>query len=363
VSRVVIGTDKHGGRGATVNPDPRYLDCGREYVDDGWNENDEELEPLRTQVTIERARTILTRNNSPDVPFEVSINPYRGCEHGCVYCYARPAHAYMDLSPGLDFESKLFAKPDAAKLLANELAARDYLCSPVALGANTDPYQPIERDLKITRAILEQLAACKHPFTVVTKSALVERDIDLIAPMAEQGLAMVHISITTLDRALARTMEPRAAAPSRRLQTVKRLRKAGVPVGVLFAPVIPALNDHELESILAAAAESDAGYAAYILLRLPQELKPIFTDWLQTRYALKAAHVLSRIRAMRSGKLSDPNFQTRHSGSGDLARLLEQRFRLSCQNLGLNRERARLDTSQFVAPHAANAQADLFDQV
>src|SRR6516162_7908516 len=270
------------GRGAGFNPANRFRREEREAFDDGWNAplaEDEELPPLKTTVSIQRARTIIAHNDSPDIPFTQSINPYQGCEHGCVYCYARPTHAYLDLSPGLDFETRLFAKPDAAALLEKELAAPGYVCDSISMGTNTDPYQPIEREWKITRKILELLSACEHPVAIVTKSALVERDIDLLAPMAAKNLARVYISITTLDRELARKLEPRAAAPQRRLETVKALAQAGIPVGVMVAPIIPQLTDKHLEAILEAATANGARWAGWTMLRPPYEVKDLFRDW------------------------------------------------------------------------------------
>jgi DNA repair photolyase len=353
------------GRGATFNPANRYRRDDREAFDDGWTgpsaDEDEALPPLKTTVAIQAARTIIARNDSPDIPFTQSINPYQGCEHGCIYCYARPSHAYLDLSPGLDFETKLFAKPNAAALLRAELARPGYVCDPIALGTNTDPYQPIEREWKITRSILELLAPCEHPFSIVTKSALVERDLDLIAPMAAKNMARVYVSITTLDRELARKLEPRAAAPQRRLQTVKALADAGVPVGVLAAPIIPQLNDRDLEPILDAAASSGATDAGWILLRLPLEVAPLFREWLDTHYPLRAAHVMSLINQLRGGRDNDPRFGSRMRGSGEFAWLLERRFNLAVKRLGLNHERAPLDRTRFRPPKADTRQAELFE--
>lgn len=347
------------GRGAPANPAPRYGESIRERFDDGWTDADPALDPLPTTVTVERARTIISRNDSPDIPFEQSLNPYRGCEHGCVYCYARPAHAYMDLSPGIDFETRLFAKPDAAALLRRELAAPGYRCRPLALGANTDPYQPIERRWRITRQVLEVLVETRHPFIVVTKSALVERDLDLIAPAAAAGLAEVHVSVTTLDRGLARRLEPRAAAPDRRLQTVARVAAAGVRVGVLFAPVIPALNDHELEAVLGAAAKAGARHAGYVLLRLPREVAPLFEQWLDLHAPQAAGRVLGLLRQMRGGRDNDSRFGSRMRGTGELAALLARRFDLACRRTGLTRSARALDTTQFRPP--GGAQLDLLE--
>ena len=368
------------GRGATFNPGNRFRREGRQAFDDGWSAptpdatggidggDDDSPPPLATTVAIQASRTIITRNDSPDIPFTQSINPYQGCEHGCVYCYARPTHAYLDLSPGLDFETKLFAKPNAALLLKKELAKPGYVCDPIALGTNTDPYQPIEREWKVTRSILEVLCACEHPFSIVTKSALVERDLDLIAPMAAKNMARVYLSITSLDRELARTLEPRAAAPHRRLQTVKTLAAAGVPVGVMVAPLIPQLNDRDLEAILEAAAANGATAAGWILVRLPREVAPLFRAWLDAHRPLRAAHVMSVIRQLRGGRDYDANFATRMRGTGEFATLIERRFALAVKRLGLNRERAPMDRSRFKPPEAPPArkvhdtrQADLFD--
>jgi DNA repair photolyase len=359
------------GRGATFNPGNRFRRDTREAVDDGWtpppaegkaDREDQELPPLKTTVTIQRSRTIIARNDSPDIPFTQSINPYQGCEHGCVYCYARPTHAYLDLSPGLDFETKLFAKPNAVALLTAELAKPGYVCDAIAMGTNTDPYQPIEREWKITRQILEVLSACEHPVSIVTKSALVERDIDLLAPMAAKNLARVYVSITTLDRDLARTLEPRAASPHRRLAAVKALSEAGIPVGVMTAPIIPQLTDKDLEAILDAASANGARYAGWTLVRLPHEVKDLFRDWLAQHYPLRAEHVMSMIQQMRGGRDNDPQFGSRMRGQGLFADLISRRFAVACQRLGLNRERAPMDPSRFRPPRtdAQRAQLTLF---
>ncbi|MHA1538017.1 MAG: PA0069 family radical SAM protein [Alphaproteobacteria bacterium] len=344
------------GRGAGGNASGRFEPLSRHRTDDGWGHpfaTGEIEPPLKTTVSRDRSRTIIARNASPDLGFEQSINPYRGCEHGCVYCFARPTHAWLGLSPGLDFESRLFAKPDAPSLLKKELAAKSYRCRPIALGTNTDPYQPIERDYRITRRLLKVLSDCRHPVTIVTKSAMVLRDLDILAPMAERGLVKVCLSITTLDRGLARRMEPRASTPVRRLETIAGLKAAGVPVGVMAAPMIPALNDAELDNILQAAAAAGAGEAGYILLRLPLELKALFADWLQSHFPGKARHVLSLVRETRGGKLYRSQFGARMVGQGPYAELLEARFKTACRRLNLNRRRFDLDTSQFEAP--ANA--------
>jgi DNA repair photolyase len=354
------------GRGATFNPANRFRRDAREAYDDGWPaaSGDEDAAPRpRTIVTIQKARTIIARNDSPDIPFTQSINPYQGCEHGCIYCYARPSHAYLDLSPGIDFETRLYAKPDAARLLRAELAKPGYRCDPIALGSNTDPYQPIEREWKVTRAILEVLVQHDHPFTIVTKSALVERDIDLIAPMAAKRMARVYLSITTLDRELARRLEPRATAPSRRLQAVRTLADAGIPVGVMVAPLIPQLNDRDLEAILEAAAEHGARSAGWILLRLPHEVAPLFREWLDTHYPLRAAHVMSLVQQMRGGRDYDATFGARMRGSGTFATLIAKRFDIACRRFGLNagrRDHDGLDTSRFRVPAGDVRQGRLF---
>jgi len=355
------GQGAHRGRGATRSPAARYESTRSEPVDDGWHQ-EEALPPLRTRVTEERPRRVISRNDSPDVPFELSINPYRGCEHGCVYCFARPSHAYMGLSPGLDFETELFAKTGAAERLREELARPGHVPSPIALGINTDAYQPVERRLRITRDLLEVLAEARHPVTIVTKSALIERDLDLLAPMARAGLAQVAVSITTLDRELARRLEPRAAAPQRRLETMRHLSEAGVPVTLLMAPLIPVLTDGEVEGLLAAAAEAGAVAAGYVLLRLPLEVADLFEDWLRTHVPLKAKHVLSRIRDTRGGQLYDARFGRRMVGEGAYAELLRQRFRLARRRAGLAGRMPELDLSQFVPPRVPtkDGQLDLF---
>ena len=343
------------GRGASSNAVGRFDQFKRTDFDDGWGILDEELPPLRTEVAIDTTRKVITYNESPDIPFDRSINPYRGCEHGCIYCYARPSHAYLGLSPGLDFESRLQAKPDAAEILRNELAKPNYRCAPIALGMNTDAYQPIEREYRITRSILEILAECRHPVPMVTKSSLVERDIDLLAPMAAQGLASVYVTITTLDRSIARRLEPRAAAPERRLETLRRLSEAGIPTGVMVAPVIPALTDSEMEHILESATQAGTRGAGYVLLRLPHELVQLFEDWLRLHYPLKAEHVLSLIRQSRGGKHYDASFHSRMKGEGLFAEMITKRFKLACQRLGLNKQREPLETSHFRPPAPSKA--------
>ncbi len=358
----------HKGRGATFNPANRFRRDAREAVDDGWTPpagtpSDDEPPPLKTAVSIQKARTIIARNDSPDIPFTQSINPYQGCEHGCIYCYARPSHAYLDLSPGLDFETKLFAKPNAAALLRAELSRPGYRCEPIALGTNTDPYQPIEREWKVTREIIEVLAECEHPLTITTKGVLILRDLDLLAPMAAKNLARVYVSVAMLDRELARKLDPRAPSPQRRLEMIKALSDAGVPVGVSVAPVIPQLTDKDLEGILEAAAAHGARSATWIMLRLPYEVKDLFRDWLAQHYPLRAEHVMSLVQQMRGGRDNDPAFGSRMRGQGLFAELIAKRFELACKRLGLNGDRTlRLDTTRFRPPKgpAAGGQLDLF---
>ncbi|MBM3554309.1 MAG: PA0069 family radical SAM protein [Alphaproteobacteria bacterium] len=349
------------GRGATLNASGRYEPAQRVGFDDGWGA-EEDLPPLRTTVARDTSRSVIARNTSPDVPFDRSINPYRGCEHGCIYCFARPSHAWLGLSPGLDFETKLTAKPEAAALLAAELARPGYACAPIAFGTNTDPYQPIERSLGITRSLIEVLAAHDHPLSITTKSALVRRDIDLLAPMAAKNLVQIGISVTTLDRDLARRMEPRASSPERRLQAITALSEAGIPVAVLVAPVIPGLNDHEIEAILARAAEAGAVAASSIVLRLPREVAELFPAWLAEHYPDRAARVMKLVRSLRGGRDNDPRFGTRMSGEGPLAQLLARRLDLAIARHGLDRRRWDLDTTLFrpPAPPAKNGQMSLF---
>jgi DNA repair photolyase len=348
------------GRGAVSNAAGRFEPTRRERVDDGWNSPDEEEPPpLRTSVAIDATKTAIVRNQSPDIPFDRSVNPYRGCEHGCVYCFARPTHAYLGLSPGLDFESRLTAKPEAPKLLAAELRKPGYRVEPLALGTNTDPYQPIEREYKITRGILEVLRDFDHPLVITTKSALVTRDIDILAPMAARNLARVAISVTTLDPALARVMEPRAPRPERRLGAIRALAQAGIPTAVMTAPMIPALNDAELESLLEAAAAAGATSAGYVLLRLPLEIKDLFSEWLEAHFPGRAKHVLNRIRDIRGGRLNNAEFGTRFVGQGPYAELIRKRFRLACARLKLNRGRWDLDLTRFKPPPRAGDQLSL----
>jgi DNA repair photolyase len=340
-----------GGRGAVSNPAGRFETLARESVDDGWYRENGEPPALRTEVTEERARNILAFNDSPDLPFDRSLNPYRGCEHGCTYCFARPTHAWLGLSPGLDFETRLRAKVNAAERLRAELAAPAYRCAPVNIGSATDAYQPIERERRLTRAVLEVLSECSHPLTIVTKSSLVERDIDLLAPMARRGLAAVYVSVSTLDPALARAWEPRAAAPWRRLRTIRRLADAGIPVGVAVAPVVPFLNEPELERVLEQAAQAGASSAFYTILRLPWELREVFVDWLQSVYPDRAARIMNRLGDMRGERrLNDPRFFHRMTGQGGWAELVRLRFELATRKLGLNRERGSLRTDLFEPP-------------
>jgi DNA repair photolyase len=340
------------GRGAVGNASGRFESEVRVAFDDGWGSLDEEPLPLDTTYTRDSARSVIARNDSPDIPFDRSINPYRGCEHGCIYCFARPTHAYLGLSPGLDFESRIFVKEDAAALLRAELSKPGYSCDIIALGANTDPYQPIERKLEITRRVLEVLREFRHPVGIVTKSALVQRDIDILAEMARDRLAVVSVSLTTLDRALARKMEPRAATPERRLETIAALSSAGIPVNVMTAPMIPALNDMEMERLLEAAAERGAKGAGYTLLRVPLEIKGLIEDWLATHAPNKAKHVMSLLRDTHGGKPYDSEWGKRMRGTGPYAEMLRIRFDRACHRLKLNERRSvwRLDTTLFRPP-------------
>lgn len=347
------------GRGSAANPDNRYQEHGREWLDDGWGSLEALPEKVETTVEVDASRTVISYNDSPDVPFDRSINPYRGCEHGCVYCFARPTHAWLGLSPGLDFESRLFYKPEAAKLLRRELAKKNYRCAPIAVGINTDAYQPVEKRLGITRQCLEVLAEANHPLSIVTKSALIERDIDILAPMAEKGLASVAVSITTLDRELSRRLEPRAAAPQRRLETIRRLSEAGIPVFAFVAPLIPVLNDSELESLMQAAKEAGAKSAGYVMLRLPLEIGELFEQWLEQHEPLKAQHVMQRIRDLHGGKIYDAAFGERMRGSGHFAELINQRFHVAHKKLGFE-GMGELDCSRFVPPLAQEGQLSLF---
>ena len=355
---VRIDPDRRRGRGAESNRSGRFEPLAREAVDDGWASLDL-LPPLKTEVQEETPRQIITRNELPDISFDRSINPYRGCEHGCAYCFARPTHAYMGLSPGLDFETRLFAKPNAARLLEKELARPGYQVRTMAIGTNTDPYQPIERRYRIMREILEVLDRTSHPVGIVTKSALVTRDIDILSRMAERGLVKVALSVTTLDRKLARAMEPRAATPERRLDALRLLAAAGVPTTVMVAPVIPALNESEIERILEAAAAAGVREAGYVLLRLPLEVRDIFKEFLERDYPDRARHVMSVIRSMRGGKDYDSEWGKRMRGDGPYAWQIGRRFEMATRRLGLNRDRLKLRTDLFAAPGSAQ-QLDLF---
>ena len=350
------------GRGAVSNYSSRFDASQQVPIDDGWPGGceDEFAASTATQVCTDTARTVITRNRSPDVPFELSVNPYRGCEHGCVYCFARPSHAYLGLSPGLDFETRLFCKPDAGQRLETELARPAYRCRALALGINTDGWQPVERKLQITRQILEVLHACRHPFSVVTKSSLIERDIDILAPMAERGLVQVAVSVTTLEGDLARLMEPRASAPHRRLKTIRVLSDAGIPVSVLVAPLIPVLTDGELETILGRAREAGATDAGYILLRMPHEIKDLFREWLDTHRPGMTEHVFNRLYEAHGGKAYDASFGTRMTGTGPYADLLARRFELAKKRLGF-RSLAALNTQLF-RPPVDTTQLELFEQ-
>lgn len=339
----------HKGRGAIGNPDNRYSAFSREDFDDGWDTLAEPLAPLKTSLTVDSCKSVISYNDSPDVPFDRTINPYRGCEHGCIYCYARPTHAWLGHSPGLDFESQLYYKPDAADCLRKELAAKSYRCATIGIGGITDAYQPVERQIGLTRTVLELLSDCRHPLTIVTKSALVERDIDLLSRLADLKLATVCISLTTLNASLARKLEPRAAAPRRRLQTIRRLSSAGIPVTVLVSPLIPVLTDPEIERLLEAAHDAGATSARTVLLRLPLEVAPLFQQWLQTHYPGHAERVLNRVRDTRAGELYLSDFSQRMTGSGEYAGLLAKRFQLAARKLGLV-DSAELDTSQFRKP-------------
>lgn len=347
------------GRGSQERPDGRFERWRREACDDGWTLEEQSAAPA-TELIIDNARSVIVETRSPDVPFELSINPYRGCEHGCSYCFARPTHSYLGLSPGLDFETRIAWKPDAPERLREELARPAYRCRPIALGINTDGWQPVERKLGLTRRLLEVLHGCRHPVSIVTKSALIERDLDLLADMARDDLVQVMFSVTTLDRALARSMEPRAATPERRLAAMAALHAAGVPVGVLFAPLIPALNDHELERVLERAAQAGAQNAGYVLLRLPHELADLFPEWLERAEPGRAAHVMSVLRQMRGGRDYDSRFGHRMRGEGVFADLYARRFRLAAARLGLDRARTALRCDRFVPPPRNPAQGTLF---
>ncbi len=352
------------GRGAVSNVQGRYEVNARDSFDDGWTRDDDgdgdAALPFKTTVTDEFAKTILSRNTSPDIPFNVSLNPYRGCEHGCIYCFARPTHSYLGLSPGLEFESRLFAKVNAPDLLRRELARPGYVAQPIAIGVNTDAYQPCERELRITRRVLEVLHDCAHPVAMISKSSLIERDLDLLAPMAARGLAIAAVTLTTLDSAISRTLEPRAAAPERRLRTIRRLTEAGIPVRVSVAPIIPFVTEPELEKVLEAARDAGAVSAHYVVLRLPWEVNPLFQEWLQAHFPERAQRVMNRVRDMRGGKDYDSDFSKRMQGEGVWADLIRQRFQKAVGRLGMNAHNGRfaeLDCSQFTRPAVVPAAA------
>ncbi len=353
-----IEVDRRRGRGAGLNPGGRFEPQRRETFDDGW-QTLEELPPFKTEVQIEKPRTAITRNESPDIPFDRSINPYRGCEHGCIYCFARPTHAYMGLSAGLDFEARLFAKPDAARLLERELAKPGYKPRVIAIGTNTDPYQPIEKEWRIMREILEVLERANHPVSIVTKSALILRDLDILQRMAEKNLVRASLSMTTLDRKLARTMEPRASTPSKRLDALKALSEAGIRTSVMMAPVIPALNDHEIERVLEAANAAGATEAGYVILRLPLEVSPLFRDWLLQHYPDRYRHVMSLVRSMRGGKDYDADFSKRMKGAGPYAWQIARRFEMATKRLGMTRRGMPLRDDLFLPPNGSGVQLSL----
>jgi DNA repair photolyase len=383
VLNTTIRTESLRGRGAISNAVGRYEKQTRVLLDDGWprsvglasasepssdatdldfgwRADDDAPPPIKTEVIHDATRSIITRNKSPDISFEQSINPYRGCEHGCIYCFARPTHAYLGMSPGVDFESRLFAKPNAAALLAKELSAPGYVPKVIAMGTNTDPYQPLEKKMRITRSILEVLRDFRHPVAIVTKSPLILRDIDILSDMAQMGLAKAALSVTTLDRKLARIMEPRAGTPTRRLQAVQGLSDAGIPTGVMFAPAIPALNDHEMEAVLSAAAGHGARWAGYVLLRLPLEIKDLFREWLEANAPDRAKHVMTLVRQMRGGKDYDSNWNTRMTGTGAYAQVMARRFHMAVKRLGMNQTQAPLAVHKFRRPARLGDQLALF---
>ena len=351
-----VPVERRSGRGAASNASGRYEPHSRERFDDGW-ELEEDAPSLRTEVTVDASRSIIARNASPDVPFDRSVNPYRGCEHGCVYCFARPTHAFLGLSPGLDFETKILAKPQAAALLRAALGRRGYKVSPIAIGTNTDPYQPIERQWRIMRQVLEVLAEHRHPVTIVTKGALIARDADILGEMARDGLARAALSVTTLDRKLARKMEPRASTPAKRLETIARLAEAGVPVGVMAAPIIPAVNDAEIETILQAAKTAGARWAEYVLLRLLLEVSPLFQEWLAEQFPDRAARVMKLVRETQGGRDYDPQWGKRMRGEGVYAGLITRRFTAARRRLGLEAPALKLRTDLFRPPAAGGQLA------
>ncbi len=351
----------HSGRGAPSNTEDRFSRRHHEAIDDGWERELEDRPRLKTELRAESARTIISRNDSPDVPFEQSINPYRGCEHGCVYCFARPSHSYLDLSPGLDFETRLFQKENAVELLEDELRKPGYRCRPIVLGINTDAYQPIERELRLTRRLLELLAEYRHPVSLLTKGVTILRDLDLLEALARDNLVSVSVSITTLDNELKRTLEPRTASPAARLRILSELRRIGIRPGVMVAPVIPAINDREIEKILEASARSGATRAGYVVLRLPHELKTLFREWLDTHYPERAGHVMSLVRQIHGGRDYDPTWGRRQTGAGQLAGLIADRFRVARRRHGLDRDdHPTLNTRAFRRPARTGDQASLF---
>jgi DNA repair photolyase len=354
-----VEDERRRGRGAVSNPGGRYEPVQSEAFDDGW-EIEEEKASAKTEVIVETPLKIVTKHDSPDISFDQSINAYRGCEHGCIYCFARPTHAFQGLSPGLDFETKIFVKPNAAELLEKELRASSYVCKTIAMGTNTDPYQPLEKKMRITRSILEVLARANHPVGIVTKSHLVTRDIDILGPMAERGLAKVALSVTTLDPKLARRMEPRAATPMRRLDAIRKLSEAGIPTSVLVAPIVPAINDHEIEAILKAVKQAGATEAGYVLLRLPHEVKDLMRDWLVENYPDKLKHVFSLVQSTRGGKDYDATWGLRQTGVGPYAWVIGRRFEAAAERLGLNKRQPTLRTDLFTPPAKETGQLSLF---
>jgi DNA repair photolyase len=354
-----VGAERRRGRSAQTNASGRYEALARVAFDDGWQSLDD-LPVFKTEVTVDTSRKVITRNESPDIGFDRSINPYRGCEHGCIYCFARPTHAFLGLSPGLDFESKLYVKPEAPELLARELSAPNYVPRLIAIGTNTDPYQPIERQYQIMRRILEVLESAGHPVGIVTKSALVLRDLDILSRMAARKLAKVALSVTTLDPALARIMEPRAATPARRLDALRQLTLAGIPTAVMVAPVIPAINDSEIERILDAAAAAGVKEAGYIMLRLPLEVRDLFREWLMANFPDRCRHVFKLVREMRGGKDYDPTYGVRMKGTGPVAWMIGRRFEVACEKLKLNARKTKLSTAHFVRPRRGPEQLSLF---
>ncbi|MEJ1966335.1 MAG: PA0069 family radical SAM protein [Gammaproteobacteria bacterium] len=361
MTRSTLGRKAFKGRGALTNPAGRFERQAVEEFHDGWYE-EEQPDSIAMSVSPDRAKHVITKNDSPDIGFDYSINPYRGCEHGCIYCYARPSHAYMGLSAGIDFETRLFFKENAGKVLEQELAKPRYVCKPIMLGANTDPYQPVERELRVTRSVLEVLAHARHPVSIITKSALVLRDMDLLTDLAKDQLVTVTVSITTLNNETKRSLEPRTASPVARLRALRELNASGVPSGVNVAPVIPAITDHEMESILAAAADAGAAWAGYVLLRLPYEVKDLFRDWLTEHFPDRAAHVMALINDMRGGRDNDPSFGSRMKGTGPMAELIRNRFKIACKRFNLNNAKREVEqpTHLFRPPVIKGSQLTLF---